>query len=37
MANGRETINGTEVAGDINRHEKEISFVRVKCSKVVGV
>ena len=37
MANGRETINGTEVAGDVNRDEKEISFVRVECSQVVGV
>lgn len=37
VTNGGEAINGTEIAGNINRDEKEISFVRVECSQIIGV
>ena len=31
VTNGRETINGTKVAGHINRDKEEVRFIRVKC------
>lgn len=34
MSNRRESVNGAEVARNVNGNEEEISFVRVKSSNI---
>ena len=36
VTNGREAINGAEVAGDVDRDEEEVSLIWVKRPHITG-